>query len=134
MKKEIKASDIHIVSEFIEIHIDNVYGLTNDQIEGKPILDENGKMIGKLIDADEEIIYGILYYVSKLYERKENVFSFEIDVKENKEEGINCINDCEECSKKYRFPFSHCCLIECGQHGYCRGCKKGIYLKGEKEE
>lgn len=51
--------------------------------------------------------------------------------KENEEGVIDCIHDCKECSKKYQLPFGYCCLIECGQHEFCRGCKKGIYLKGE---
>lgn len=45
-----------------------------------------------------------------------------------------CMNDCKKCSEKYQMPFRFCCLIECGEHEFCRGCDKGIYLKGEKHD
>lgn len=48
--------------------------------------------------------------------------------------GDICINDCKNCSKKYQFPFSFCCLVECGEHEFCKGCDKGLYLKGETYE
>ena len=54
--------------------------------------------------------------------------------KEKKAMNDICINDCEKCSKNNQFPFVFCCLIECGEHEFCKGCDKGIYLKGEKHD
>lgn len=31
---------------------------------------------------------------------------------------------CEECHEKNNMRFSYCCLIECGEHEFCRGCRR----------
>lgn len=36
------------------------------------------------------------------------------------------INDCDKCSKEYEMPHPYCCLNECNEHEFCRGCNKGI--------
>lgn len=39
---------------------------------------------------------------------------------------------CSICAEIYQYPYRFCCLNECGEHEFCRGCDKGIYLKNEK--
>ena len=39
------------------------------------------------------------------------------------------IADCIACQAEKQMPHDYCCLMECGQHEFCRGCDKGIYLK-----
>lgn len=41
---------------------------------------------------------------------------------------------CKSCQKQYEMPYEHCCLDECGEHQFCQGCKKGIYLTKEPHE
>lgn len=43
----------------------------------------------------------------------------------------NDVSDCKTCQKEYEMPNYYCCLPECGEHEWCRGCDKGIYLKKE---
>lgn len=43
---------------------------------------------------------------------------------------FDCTNvTCSDCAEAHEFPYSYCCLYECGEHEFCRGCDKGIYLK-----
>ena len=35
---------------------------------------------------------------------------------------LDCVNNCNECHKKFDFPHNYCCLIECGEHEFCRSC------------
>lgn len=51
--------------------------------------------------------------------------------KKEKSENARCKNSCEECAKKYHMPFKYCCLTECGEHAFCRGCANGIYYAKE---
>ena len=37
--------------------------------------------------------------------------------------------DCAKCQKDHAMPNKYCCLVECGEHEFCRGCTNGIYLK-----
>lgn len=42
------------------------------------------------------------------------------------------INDCQTCSSYFEFPYTWCCLEECGEHEFCADCECGIYkTKGE---
>ena len=40
---------------------------------------------------------------------------------------------CISCQKQYEMPYKFCCLEECGEHEFCRGCNKGIYQKKENK-
>lgn len=50
-------------------------------------------------------------------------------MRECEKETINC----HECEAKYKIPHEFCCLYECGEHEFCGGCNKGIYLNEDKE-
>ena len=60
--------------------MNNDLNLTTEQIENVPIYNEERKVIGKLTDADEDNIYGIVYSVRNLYpdNRENKTISFEI--------------------------------------------------------
>lgn len=47
----------------------------------------------------------------------------------------NCeaYKNCKECADVNLFPYKFCCIKECGEHEFCRGCNKGIYLNGGKK-
>lgn len=59
--------DIWCTEEFINVAMDNIDHLTTEQVENKPIKDENGVTIGRLTGADEDLIYGIVFSVSSIY-------------------------------------------------------------------
>lgn len=59
--------DIWCTEEFINVAMNNTEHLTTEQVENKPIKDENGVTIGRLTDADEDLIYGIVFSVSSIY-------------------------------------------------------------------
>ena len=33
---------------------------------------------------------------------------------------------CEECHDQFKFPYEYCCLGECNEHEFCKGCNYGI--------
>ena len=49
------------------------------------------------------------------------------------------VEECKDCQINYKMPFVFCCLYECGEHEFCRNCKKdtvklavcSIQVKGE---
>lgn len=49
--------------------------------------------------------------------------------------GKNCqkTNNCKECAKLFKMPHVYCCLDECGEHEFCRGCNHGIYENDSEE-
>lgn len=59
--------DIWCTEEFINVAMNNTEHLTTEQVENKPIKDENGVTIGRLTGADEDLIYGIVFSVSSIY-------------------------------------------------------------------
>lgn len=42
------------------------------------------------------------------------------------------LNDCSKCEVKYNFPYRSCCLLECGEHEFCKACQHGIYEIGNE--
>lgn len=79
---EISRDEIWCAEEFINIKINNFYGLTTEQVKNEPLLDEINnpyrRVVGHLIEADEEYIYGIMYSPSDLYDNRKKSFSVEI--------------------------------------------------------
>ena len=64
---KIKIDDLCCDEQFINIINPNRWGLTTEQVTNKPITNEKGKVIGKLVEADEDYIYGIVYNAAELY-------------------------------------------------------------------
>lgn len=79
---EISRDEIWCAEEFVNVKINNTYGLTTEQVENKPLLDRRSKpysrVVGHLIEADEEYIYGIMYSPADLYDNRNESFSMEI--------------------------------------------------------
>lgn len=82
MKKTCKCmlDELHCCEAFVNVVTNNFWNLTTEQIENVPIYNEERKVIGKLTDADEDNIYGIVYSVRNLYpdDRENKTISFEI--------------------------------------------------------
>lgn len=82
MKKTCKCmlDELHCCEAFVNVVTNNFWNVTTEQIENVPILNEERKVIGKLTDADENHIYGIVYSVRNLYpnDRENKTISFEI--------------------------------------------------------
>lgn len=82
MKKTCKCmlDELHCCETFVCVTMNNDLNLTTEQIENVPIYNEERKIIGKLTDADEDNIYGIVYSVRNLYpdDRENKTITFEI--------------------------------------------------------
>lgn len=37
-------------------------------------------------------------------------------------EQTELVNECEQCHKENKMHYYFCCLFECGEHEFCRGC------------
>ena len=82
---KISRDEIWCAEEFINIKINNSFGLTTAQVKYAPLLDKTnelyGRVIGHLTEADEDYIYGIMYSPSDLYNERKESFSFEVVVR-----------------------------------------------------
>ena len=58
--------DIWCTEEFINVVMENIDHLMTEQVENKPIKDENGVTIGRLTGADEDLIYGMVFSVPSI--------------------------------------------------------------------
>lgn len=53
---------------------------------------------------------------------------------------MQCLNEsnldlkisCKDCQLKNKMPFKFCCLIECGEHEFCRACLENQVYKIDK--
>lgn len=79
---EISRDEIWCPEEFINIKFNNCHGLTTEQVKNEPLLDKRNepysRIVGHLIEADEDYIYGIMYSPSDLYDDRKESFSMEI--------------------------------------------------------
>lgn len=81
--------DIWCTEEFVNVAMNNTDHLTTEQVENKPIKDENGVIIGRLTGADEDLIYGIVFCITSIY--KDTTIapcSFDIDLKKGGTYGV----------------------------------------------
>lgn len=78
----INRDEIWCAEEFVNVKINNVFGLTTEQVKNRPLLDKRNepysRVIGHLTEADEEYIYGIVYSLADLYDERQESFSMEI--------------------------------------------------------
>ena len=70
---KIKNEDICCAEQFINITIENKGGFTTEEVHNRPIVADNGtgKVIGMLLEADEDNLYGYVYSLSSIYDRKD---------------------------------------------------------------
>ena len=73
-----KVDNIYCSEPFIHVYMENSENLSTDQVAGKSILNEKGSKIGRLIEADEDFIYGIVHRGSELF--KDSFYNFAIDM------------------------------------------------------
>ena len=73
---EINKDNIWCDEEFISIKINNSFGLITEQVRDMPLLSKPyNRIVGCLVEADEDYIYGIMYSASDLCNES---FSMEI--------------------------------------------------------
>lgn len=79
---EIDRNDIWCSEEFVRIKINNSFGLTTEQVKNEPLMDRRNKpysrIVGHLLEADKEYIYGIMYNPADLFDDRKEKFSMEI--------------------------------------------------------
>ena len=73
-----KVDNIYCSEPFIHVCMENSENLSTDQVADKLILNEKGSKIGRLIEADEDFIYGIVHHGSELF--RDSFYGFEIDM------------------------------------------------------
>ena len=67
---KISSEDIWCSDNFINVTLVNTNNLTTDEVHRRPLINEDGKIIGVLLEADEEHLYGYVYSLNSLYNRK----------------------------------------------------------------
>lgn len=77
----------------------------------------------------EKIIKIIKFFTGHTYGCCDNIFK-----KCNNCKYVICSTErnCNICREKYDFPYSYCCLYECGLHKFCRKCTKNRVNKRRK--
>ena len=69
---------IYVNEDFIDVKFDNNFNINESELINKLILNEKGRKIGYITDADEESIYGIIFSAYNIFEDKKETFSIEI--------------------------------------------------------
>lgn len=81
---KIETNELCCSEEFVNVMMPNRYKLTTDRVANKPINNEKGIQIGKLMNADEDYIYGIVYLISELFkDSKTATCEINLEAKEN---------------------------------------------------
>lgn len=77
---KIDNKDLWYSEKFINITIKNTDKLTTEEIHNRPIVTDNGfgKVVGILLEADEEYLYGYIYNFNEVFERKDIQLSLAI--------------------------------------------------------
>ena len=72
------SSDISIRDDHVEISIDNCWNLTTENIKSIPIK-IGERTVGRLVEADEDSIYGYITHIREVFSGEEKLVSFEIE-------------------------------------------------------
>lgn len=81
---KIKNEDITLISDFYEVQFDNIYNVPSESLIGLPIKNNENKIIGRITDVDEDLIYGIIYSIYNMFDKKDT--EFEITMEDNNNE------------------------------------------------
>ena len=81
---KIKNEDITLISDFYEVQFDNIYNVPSKSLIGLPIKNNENKIIGRITDVDEDLIYGIIYSIYNMFDKKDT--EFEITMEDNNNE------------------------------------------------
>lgn len=69
VKRKFNIDDIWSIESHINCAFDNKWHLTTDQVKGMPLYYKE-RCVGKLTDADRDLIYGYVFDGSVLYKDK----------------------------------------------------------------
>ena len=67
----LKDDDLWCSEQFINITLNNKGNFTTEEVHNRPLVTKGGKVVGMLLEADEEHLYGYLYSLSEIYDRKD---------------------------------------------------------------
>ena len=81
---KIKNEDITLISDFYEVQFDNIYNVPNESLIGLPIKNNDNQIIGRITDVDEDLIFGIIYSIYNMFDKKDT--EFEITMEDNNNE------------------------------------------------
>lgn len=81
---KIKNEDITLISDFYEVQFDNIYNVPSETLIGLPIKNNENKIIGRITDVDEDLIFGIIYSIYNMFDKKDT--EFEIAMEDNNNE------------------------------------------------
>lgn len=81
---KIKNEDITLISDFYEVQFDNIYNVPSETLIGLPIKNNENKIIGRITDVDEDLIFGIIYSIYNMFDKKDT--EFEITMEDNNNE------------------------------------------------
>lgn len=81
---KIKNEDITLISDFYEVQFDNIYNAPSESLIGLPIKNNDNQIIGRITDVDEDLIFGIIYSIYDIFDKKDT--EFEITIEDNNNE------------------------------------------------
>lgn len=81
---KIKNEDITLISDFYEVQFDNIYNVPSESLIGLPIKNNENRIIGRITDVDEDLIFGIIYSIYNMFDKKD--IEFEITMEDNNNE------------------------------------------------
>lgn len=81
---KIKNEDITLISDFYEVQFDNIYNVPSESLIGLPIKNNENQIIGRITDVDEDLIFGIIYSIYDMFDKKDT--EFEITMGDNNNE------------------------------------------------
>lgn len=81
---KIKNEDITLISDFYEVQFDNIYNVPSESLIGLSIKNNENRIIGRITDVDEDLIFGIIYSIYDMFDKKDT--EFEIIMEDNNNE------------------------------------------------
>lgn len=78
MYSKYNIDEIYINEDFINVKFNNNFNINEPELINKPIINEEGRKIGYITDADEEYVYGIVFSAYNIFEDKKETFFFEV--------------------------------------------------------
>lgn len=80
---KIKNEDITLISDFYEVQFDNIYNVPNESLIGLPIKNNDNQIIGRITDVDEDLIFGIIYSIYDMFDKKDTEFEITMEGNDN---------------------------------------------------
>ena len=80
---KIKNEDITLISDFYEVQFDNIYNVPSESLIGLPIKNNENQIIGRITDVDEDLIFGIIYSIYNMFDKKDTEFEITMEGNNN---------------------------------------------------